>query len=160
MQTAQPVRSPARQPGSLDLIIPHPLAYPETFITTVMAKRDTRNEDARGSEDQSNDDYTPPATDKDNESQHPSSPRSTQIRGNEQAIGDNSEDRRSSHLKDSTSDGQLQSVSQDPQVCTNFFQQGSIYDFGECLWTILVLCWLQRADAQWSSQWGTHIQKN
>ena len=86
-----------------------------------MAKRDTRNEDARGSEDQSGDETTPPAMDKDNESQHLPSPRSTQIRGNEQAIGDNSEDRGSSHLKDSTSEGQLQSVSHDPQVCTNFF---------------------------------------
>lgn len=123
MQIAQPVRSHAHQPGSVDLIISHPLPYPEAFVTTVMAKRDTRNEDAGNSQDQSDDDYTPPATDKDNDSQHPSLPQPTQIRGHERAIEDNSEDRGDSHLKDNTSEGQLQSVSHDPQVCTKVIQQ-------------------------------------
>ena len=88
-----------------------------------MAKQNTRNEDARDLEDQSDDKYTPPATDKDNENQRPSSPPSTQIRGSDQAIGDNSEDRGDSHLEDNTSEGQLQSISHGTQVCTILIQQ-------------------------------------
>lgn len=89
-----------------------------------MAKSDTMKEDARGSEDQSEDGHNPPVPDKDNESQHPSSPQSTQARGSELAIGDNSEYRGDSHLEDNTSEGQLQSDSHDDsQVCTRFSQR-------------------------------------